>query len=245
MRSRGGGERATPRVANARPRGGRGGGGPGGNRGVPGCKSPSCGCYWQPSLCGARSHAAGKEGGEGRRLRRRGGRRPAARRAPARPRPAVPPGRGRSCVARRAKGLLGWGCHCLWSVKLLAPSVKATWQLGLEDPAHSVRPPEGGAAGGAGLGPHLPRPASGSPAAPGAASRAAPPRLHPGPFVSRSGAVTESLAASTGVAAASWPRRALRGPSPGLRPWARRRPAARPRLPLRCEAAIPSASRGK
>lgn len=51
MRSRGGGERATPRVANARPRGVRGGGGPGGNLGSSGCKSPSCGCYWQPSLC--------------------------------------------------------------------------------------------------------------------------------------------------------------------------------------------------
>lgn len=184
MRSWGGGERATPRVANARPRGVRGGGGTG-------CKSPSRGCYWQPSLCGARSHAAGEGRWRGKAAAARWGRRLAARRAPAHPRPAVPPGLDRSCAARRAKGLLGWGCHCLWSVKLLAPSVKATWQLGLEDPARSVRRKAGpqAAQGTARTvpGPRPPcSPASGSPAAPWAASRAGPPRLHPGPFVSRS-----------------------------------------------------------
>lgn len=36
----------------------RGGSGTSGGCGGPGCKSPSCGCYWQPSLCLARSPAA-------------------------------------------------------------------------------------------------------------------------------------------------------------------------------------------
>lgn len=50
--------RATPGVANARPRGVRGCSRTSGGGGSPGCKSPSCGCYWQPSLCRARSPAA-------------------------------------------------------------------------------------------------------------------------------------------------------------------------------------------
>lgn len=49
--------RATPRVPNARHRDVRGGGGCTGGCSL-GCKSPSCGCYWQPSLCRARSPAA-------------------------------------------------------------------------------------------------------------------------------------------------------------------------------------------
>lgn len=103
----------------------------------------------------------------GRKVAREGGgggwgRRLAARRPP----PA------RSWAARRAQGLLGWGCHRLWSVKLLAPSVKATWQLGLEDRLLRSREAEPQAAG---HGPHLlgqrtPSFARG------------PPRLSPGPL---------------------------------------------------------------
>lgn len=48
----------NPRVSNARPRGVRECSGTNGCCGGPDCKSPSCGCYWQPSLCLARSPAA-------------------------------------------------------------------------------------------------------------------------------------------------------------------------------------------
>lgn len=64
--------RATPGVAKARPRGVRGCSGTSGCGGGPGCGSPSCGCYWQPSLCLARSPAApGRKVAKGNPLRRR------------------------------------------------------------------------------------------------------------------------------------------------------------------------------
>lgn len=97
----------------------------------------------------------------------------------------VPSDLDHSCAARKAKGLSGWGCRCLGSVKLLAPSVNATWQLGLEAWAPSAR------GGGGGRGPRT-APAGSFPAGrppcsrptrswgePRGAARSDPPRLHP------------------------------------------------------------------
>lgn len=139
--------KATPRVSNARARVVGGGRGTSGCGGGPGCKSPSCGCYWQPSLCRARSPAApgtkvAREAAAAARPRRLGS--PQGSRS--RPRPAVPPGLDCSCAAKTAEGLSGWGLRCLGSVKWLAASAKATWQLGLQewDPCGRLRGGGGG-----------------------------------------------------------------------------------------------------
>lgn len=160
---------------------------------------------------------------------------PASRpQAPAHPRPAVPSGLDRSCAARRAKGLLGWGCRCLWSVKLLAPSAKATWQLGLEAPAHSVRRKAGpqAARGTACTFPARVRPTRprGSPAAPGQLRARTRLAFTLGPLFrragsSRSGAVRDTLEDSAGAGSRLRHRRRPRAFPPRAPAWL---PAAGP-----------------